>query len=355
MPYHDVTLWHCICVQKWSLFHQQFLTFQKSQKIGRVIPVIAGVDFIINIALLPELIFVKCYSLFILILAIWGLTDASWLSGSLSDTLGYLGPVCTLLAIRVLSDTLGYPGTVWRSWLSTFHFLPELIFVKCYSLFILILAIWVLPDALGYLGLCLTLLAIWVLFWCSWLSGSWVTLLAIRVLCDALGYTGTVWHSWLSTFHFLPELIFVKCYSLFIFILAIRVLPDALGYLGLWHSWLSGSCLTLLAIRVLSDALSYLGTVPCSGYLGPVWHPWLSTFHFLPELIFVKCYSLFILILAIWVLPDALAIWVFVWHSWLSGSCLMFLAIRVLSDALGYQHFTFCLNWSLSNVILYSF
>ena len=83
------------------------------------------------------------------------LPDASWLSGSfwvLPDALGYLGLCLTL---------------------STFHFLPELIFVKCYSLFILILAIWVLPDALGYPGLCLTLLV-------------------IQVLSDAFGYLGTV-------------------------------------------------------------------------------------------------------------------------------------------------------------------
>ena len=190
---------------------------------------------------------------------------------------------------------------------------------------LILLAIQVLSDALGYLGT----------VWCSWLSGYCLTLLAIWVLSDALDYLGPVWCSWLSTFHFLPELIFVKCYSLFILILAtawsswlsryclmllaIWVLSDALGYLGtVWRSWLSGYCLMLLAIWVLSDTLDYLG---------PVWCSWLSTYHFLPELIFVKCYSLFILVLAIWVLFDA---------PWLSGCCLMHLAIRVLSDTLGY-------------------
>ena len=61
------------------------------------------------------------------------------------------------------------------------------------------------------------------------------------------------------------------------------------------------------------------------------------------------------MLLVIRVLSDALGYLGTVWHSWLSGYCPMLLAIWVLSDTLGYQHFTFCLNWYLSNVILYSF
>ena len=313
----------------------------------------------------------------------WSLSNVilySFNSGYLvaAYTLGYLGLCLTLLAIRVLSDTLGYLGTVWRlvghpgpvpcSWLSGYCLMLLAINISLFAWTYLCQMLFFIHFNSGYLG------AAWCSWlsgslsdtlgyldpvWCSWLSGSWVTLLAIRVLCDALGYTGTVWHSWLSTFHFLPELIFVKCYSLFHF---------NSGYPGAawcswlsgsfdtswlirvfvkWHSWLSGYCLTLLAIWVLS------------------WCSWLSRSCLTPLAINISlfawtdiCQMLFFIHLNSGYLGAAWCSWLsgyFVWHSWLSGSCLMFLAIRVLSDALGYQHFTFCLNWSLSNVILYSF
>ena len=113
-----------------------------------------------------------------------GTAWCSWLSGSLSDTLGYLGPVLMFLAIRVLGDTLGYPGIVWRSWLYGYCLTLLAINISLFTWTDLCQMLFFIHFYSGYPGAA----------WCSWLSGS-LTLLAIRVLSDTLGYPGTVWCS----------------------------------------------------------------------------------------------------------------------------------------------------------------
>ena len=83
------------------------------------------------------------------------------------------------------------------------------------------------PEALGYLGIFLMPLAIWVSSWCPWLSG---------YLPDALGYPGiflmplairvSSWGPWLSGY-----------------------LPDALGYLGIFlKPWANPNFYTRLLV-----------------------------------------------------------------------------------------------------------
>ena len=129
--------------------------------------------------------------------------------------------------------------------------------------------------------------------------------------------------------------------------LAVQVLSNTFVSLGIiWCFWLSGYCLALLALRVLSGAF---------GSPGIVWHPWLSGYywltryyygHYLIKMILSKniLYELsnfkfkkkvIYKSLALQVLSGAFGSPGIVWCFWLSGYCLVLLALRVLSSALG--------------------